>query len=141
MNQTKHMTRNNLGQYTNKKYKGILPLLIIMAIIGVILYFAGDNEPATVPVEDVTFTQEAVEDPRIAEYLASEEAKLQAQLHVYEEDRLTALETNKANLAEIEATYKASLKAETERHAKEMFKVNANLDSVRKQILTKPSLE
>ena len=135
------MTRNNLGQYTNKKYKGILPLLIIMAIIGVILYYAGDNEPTTVPVRDATFTQEAVEDPRIELYLRSEEAKLQAQLHVYEEDRLTALETNKTNVAEIEATYQAALKTEKERHAKEMFKVNASLDSVRKQILTKPSLE
>ena len=135
------MTRNNLGQYTNKKYKGILPLLIIMAIIGVILYLAGDKEPRAVPVGDATFTQEAVEDPRIAEYLASEEAKLQAQLHVYEEDRLTALETNKANLAEIEATYQTALKAEKERHAKEMFKVNSNLDSVRKEMLTKPVLK
>ena len=135
------MTRNNLGQFTYKKYRGILPLLLIMAIIGVILYFAGDNEPTTVPVGDATFTQEAVEDPRVTDWLNSEEAKLQAQLHVYEEDRLTALETNKANVAEIEATYKASLKAETERHAKEMFKVNSSLDGVRKQILSKPSLK
>lgn len=132
--------RNPNGQY-KRKPKGILALLIIMAIIGVILYYAGDNEPTTVPVRDATFTQEAVEDPRIELYLRSEEAKLQAQLHVYEEDRLTALETNKANVAEIEATYQIALKAEKERHAKEMFKVNANLDGVRKQILTKPSLE
>ena len=133
------MTRNNLGQYTNKKYKGILPLLLIMAIIGVILYLAGDNDAITVP--DATFTQEAVEDPRVTDWLNSEEAKLQAQLHVYEEDRLTALETNKANVAEIEATYQTALKTEKERHAKEMFKVNANLDGVRKQILSKPSLK
>ena len=135
------MTRNNLGQYTNKKYKGILPLLLIMAIIGVILYFAGDNEPSTMPAVDATFTQEAVEDPRVTDWLNSEEAKLQAQLHVYEEDRLTALETNKANVAEIEATYQTALKAEKERHAKEMFKVNSNLDGIRKQILNKPSLK
>ena len=129
--------RNTNGQY-KRKPKGILALLLIMAIIGVILYLAGDNEPTTMPA---TFTQEAVEDPRIELYLRSEEAKLQAQLHVYEEDRLTALETNKTNVAEIEATYQAALKTEKERHAKEMFKVNANLDGVRKQILTKPSLE
>ena len=122
---------------TNQNYKGIVALLIVMAIIGVILYFAGDNQDVAteVPVGDATYTQEAVEDPRIQAYLASQEAKLQAQLHIYEEDRTTALQTNKDNLATIEAEYKAALKAETERHAKEMFKVNSNLDSVRKEIL------
>lgn len=131
--------RNPNGQY-KRKPKGILALLLIMAIIGVILYYAGDNDKAIV-IGTPVVEQEATEDPRVQAWLASQDAKLQAQLHIFEEDRTNAIQTNKDNIATIEATYKASLKAEAERNAKEMFKVNANLDGVRKEILNKPSLK
>jgi len=133
-------TRNTLGQYA----KGKLPVGTILGVVAILviaiaIYTSNKKQPVatTVPVGDATFVQE---DPRIAEYLASEEAKLQAKLSIYEKDRLEAISTNKANNAQMKLDYEVALKEELERNAKEMFKINANLDSIRKEQLEKAGI-
>ena len=123
------MRNKTTGQYV-KKSRGLIPLFLILAIIGVALYFAGNKEEVvTEPV--------ATEDPRFeAEFKARENTyRLQAKLAVYEKDRLQVIEEGKIQTSRIEAEYQASLKAEKDRYTKEIYKVNAQLDSVRKELL------
>jgi hypothetical protein len=116
----------------NRNKQGILPLIIVLAIIGVALYMLGNKEEVPVVTEQV-----ATEDPRFeAEFKARENTyRLQAKLAVYEKDRLTVIEENKIQLARIETEYKEALAYEKDRHTKDLFKVNAQLDSVRKELL------
>jgi hypothetical protein len=124
------MTRNKQGQFT-RKGRGLLPLILILGIIGVTLYFAGDNKKVVVT------EQVAKEDPRFeAEFKAREnQYRLQDKLRVYEKDRLKVIEEGKIQSARIEAEYQQALKAEKERHAIELLKVNTQLDTVRKELL------
>lgn len=125
-------TRNTKGQYT-KKGKGILPFIIVLALIGAALYFLGNKTEAPVVIEE-----KATEDPRFeAEFKARENMyRLQAKLSVYEKDRLSVIEENKIQLSRIEAEYKQALADEKERYTKDLYKVNAQLDGVRKELLS-----
>lgn len=125
-------TRNTTTEQYSKKSKGLLPLIIALALIGVALYMLGNKTEAPVVTEQV-----ATEDPRFeAEFKARENMyRLQAKLSVYEKDRLTVIEENKIQLSRIEAEYKQALADEKDRYTKDLYKVNAQLDSVRKELL------
>jgi hypothetical protein len=128
------MTRNKQGQYT-KKGRGLLPLILILAIMGVVLYFTGI--PGKNTQKPMVTEQVAKEDPRFeAEFKAKENLyRLQSKLSVYEKDRLTVIEEGKIQTSRIETEYKKALAEEKDRYTKEIYKVNAQLDSVRKELL------
>lgn len=130
--------RNKKGQYTRGRISvGTIIAIIVIIFLVVVLTIAKNKDLSITEGGggDNTYTQEASEDPRIDEYLRGEDARNQAKLVIYEQDRLVAIEANKANNSKIEQDYQTALKLEKERHAQEMLKINANLDSVRKATL------
>lgn len=124
------MTRNNQGQYT-KKNRGLIPLFFILAIIGVALYFAGNKEEVVIQ-ETMSEMDKRIESDFKAKELSY---KLQSKLSILEKDRLAVIEENKIQLSRIETEYKKALLDERDRNAKELFKVNSELDKVRKELL------
>jgi len=132
---------------TNKKggkLKSIATLLKVTGLsvaIGFLvwaIYTGNTNKlPSTSPVETAIYTQEieAQEDPRIAEYLASEEAKLVARESIYEKDRRNENASSTEILKQLEIDYKEAVRLEEKRHAQALTKINANIDAVRKDKL------
>lgn len=113
------------------KNKSIIPLIIVLALIGVALYALGNKEEVIVAPEN----KEAIEDPRIAEYLASEEAKLQARLSIYEQDRLDILESDRLAVKAIEKKYNDDIAAQKLKRGAELKRINGQLDAVRQALL------
>lgn len=114
------------------KNKPIIQLFFVLVLIGVGLYIAGSKE------EEVIQETMSEMDKRIESDFKAKEIsyRLQSKLSILETDRLKVLEENKIQLSRIEAEYKKALLDERDRNAKELFKVNSELDKVRKEILS-----
>ena len=118
-------TRNNIGQF-KRKPKGVLALIAIMVVVGVILYNAGDNEEATVePVADI-YNQEATLDPKVVEYMNSEQFKLETELR----GRTGYLNQKKAETTEEYKRIEAERKAVYDSDIKD---IEIELEDIRKQ--------
>lgn len=129
--------RNTQGKF-KRKPKGIFALVIIMTLIGVTLYYAGDKDAVETTVEPVGDLV-AQEDERYKEYMNREEVKkameLNAKIAVVEEDKSEENKLNLQNTARIEEEYKTALNAEKKRNAVKMFNLNGKLDSLQKEKL------
>jgi len=107
--------------------------LLLLTISAVALYSTKVESPVVVEVK--AESDGAVEDPRIQEYLNSEEANIKARIHIAESDKVDAIAKNKENLSKIPKDSAWALKEEQYRHAMTMYKINRQLDELKKSLI------
>jgi len=133
------MNRDKQGKFKTKS-RGVLALIIAMAVIGVILYRAGDNTAPEVNVEDVATGNEVARlSPDVEAYMNSAEFKaemeLKARTDVLTNKRKNEVKLNKENLASLKAEYDAKVLDENDRNRGVISDIEVELEDIRKQEL------
>lgn len=130
--------RNPTNGQFKRKPKGVLALIIIMVLIGVGLYFAG--EPTSSIKEPVAiYEQEARLAPDVEAYMNSPEFKLEMELKartdVLVNKRKAEVKLNKDSLATLKTEYETKVLDENDRSRAVLGDIEVELEDIRKQEL------